>query len=92
MPAAVVAFAVVWILGLLTWVAGAVCFFRARRHYQGPRGLLASLFPLGRLWPSNYAAPGVSLLRWQYLFIAIFLALVAIGFGIAETQFHGYQL
>lgn len=77
MPPSVLACYIVGLLALLTWVAGVVCYVRARRHYNGPRGLLAFIFPIGRLGPSNYTAAGVSILRWQYVFMVAFLGLVA---------------
>jgi len=84
-------FIIVWLLGLLSWLAGIVCYVRARRHYIGPRGLLAFIFPIGRLKPSNYTAEGASILRWQFVFMIGFMCLVTIGIVIAKLQFNGYQ-
>jgi len=51
--------------------------------------LLAFLFPIGRLRPTNYTIEGVSILRWQFVFMAVFLILVLIGGVIANLKFHG---
>ena len=91
MPPSVLAFIIVWLLGLMSWVAGVVCYFRARRHYIGPNGVLAFAFPIARLRPSNYTAEGAAILRWQFVFIGIFLGLVAVGFTIANLQFDGHH-
>jgi hypothetical protein len=74
----------------MTWLAGVVCYVRARRHYIGPKGLLAFIFPIGRLRPSNYTAEVASILRWQFVFMIVLLCLVGIGMGIAMLQFHGF--
>jgi len=34
--------------------------------------------PIGRLKPSNYTVDGASILRWQFLFMLVFLGLVRI--------------
>ena len=91
MSISVLAFITVWLLGLLSWVAAFVCYARARRHYIGPRGLLAFIFPIGRLRPSNYTAEGASILRWQFMFMIAFLGLVALGTVVARLQFTGHQ-
>jgi hypothetical protein len=90
MPPAVVAFIIVWLVALLSWVAGFVCYFRTRRHYIGPKGLLAFFFPIGRLRPSNYTPEGASILRWQFAFMIVFLCMVALGMAIASRQFNGH--
>lgn len=89
MPPSVAAFTIVWVLALMLWVAGLACYVRARRHYIGPKGLLASMLPIGRLRPSNYTTQGVAILRWQFIFMLAFLVLIAVGFTIATTQFDG---
>jgi hypothetical protein len=91
MSPAVLAFVIVWFLGLLSWVAALVCYVRARRYYVGPRGLVDFFFPIGRLRPSNYTAEGASILRWQFVLMIVFLGLVVIGTVIAKLQLNGHQ-
>jgi hypothetical protein len=90
MPPEILAFVVVWLLGLVSWVAGLAFHLRARRYYVGPKGFAAFIFPIARLKPSNYLAAGVSLLRWEFRCMAIFLCTVAAGFAISYFQFHGH--
>ena len=92
MPPPILAFAMVWLLGLASWIAGVVCYLRARRYYVGPKGLLTFILPIGRLRPSNYSAAGPSLIRWQFRFMLIFLGTVLGGLAIAHFQFSGHQL
>jgi hypothetical protein len=89
MPILVQVFVILWVLALMTWLAGIVCYVRARRHYIGPKGLLPFIFPIGRLRPSNYTAEGASILRWQFLFMIVFLCLVGIGIDIGKLEFPG---
>jgi hypothetical protein len=84
------AFVVVWLLALVSWVAGFVFHLLAGRYYIGPKNVLTFIFPISRLKPSNYSAAGVSLLRWEFRCAAIFLCLVATGFAISYFRFHGH--
>lgn len=77
-------FLIALFLALLSWVAAFICCVRARRHYVGPRGLLAFIFPIGRLRPSNYTTRGVSILRWQFVFMIAFLLVIALATGIGN--------
>ena len=87
---AVLVFDAIWILALVSWVAAIICYFRARRHYVGPTGILTLISPIARLKPSNYSAAGASLIRWEFRFILLFLSLVAIGTVIAHTILIGH--
>jgi hypothetical protein len=91
MPLSVPTFIIVWLVALLSWVAAIVCYVRSRRHYVGPRGFLAFLFPIGRLKPSNYTVEGASILRWQFVFMMVFLCLVAVGSVIANLQLNSHR-
>ncbi len=82
-------FIVVWLLGLVSWVAGLVLHLLARRHYIGPKGFATFFFPIARLKPSNYSADGVLLLRWEFRCIAVFLCTTTVGFAIGYLHLHG---
>ena len=82
-------FLVILFLALLSWVAGLVFYILARSHYIGSKGAAAFIFPIGRMFPSNYAPAGAPLLRGLFYCMAIFACLIATSFAIAYFRFSG---
>jgi hypothetical protein len=83
-------FLTIYAVAIASWVLAFMFYRRARKHYVGPRGWALLRNPLARYMSTNYTAGGASLLRWQFISIAIFVIACLAGLVLAHIKTLGH--